>query len=46
LLRACAPLTEIDQAPRCRRLLSTAICGKADSEALRALTRPWPRAVA
>jgi integrase/recombinase XerD len=42
MLRAGAPLAEIDQALRRRRLLSTAIYAKAGTEALRALTRPWP----
>jgi site-specific recombinase XerD len=42
MLRAGAPLTEIGQVLRHRRLLSTAIYAKADTEALRALARPWP----
>jgi hypothetical protein len=41
-LRAGAPLTEIGQVLRHRRLLSTAIYAKADIQALRALARPWP----
>jgi site-specific recombinase XerD len=42
MLRAGAPLTEIGQVLRHRRLLSTAIYAKAGTEALRALARPWP----
>ena len=42
MLRAGVPLTEIGQVLRHRRLLSTAIYAKADTEALRALARPWP----
>jgi integrase/recombinase XerD len=42
MLRAGAPLPEISQVLRHRRLLSTAIYAKADTEALRALARPWP----
>ena len=42
MLRAGAPLTEIGQVLRHRRLLSTAIYAKADTAALRALARPWP----
>jgi site-specific recombinase XerD len=42
MLRAGAPLTEIGQVLRHRRLLSTAIYAKADTEALRTLARPWP----
>jgi site-specific recombinase XerD len=42
LLGAGAGLTEIGQVLRHRRLLSTAIYAKADTEALRALARPWP----
>jgi site-specific recombinase XerD len=42
MLRAGAPLTEIGQVLRHRRLLSTAIYAKADAEALRVLARPWP----
>ena len=42
MLRAGAPLTEIGQVLRHRRLLSTAIYAKADTSALRALARPWP----
>ena len=42
MLRAGAPLTEIGQVLRHRRLLSTAIYAKADIQALRALARPWP----
>jgi integrase/recombinase XerD len=42
MLRAGAPLTEIGQVLRHRRLLSTAIYAKADTEALRALAMPWP----
>lgn len=40
--RAGAPLTEIGQVLRHRRLLSTAIYAKTDLDALRALVRPWP----
>lgn len=46
MLRAGASLTEIGQVLRHRRLLSTAIYAKADTEALRALARPWPRGAA
>jgi site-specific recombinase XerD len=42
MLRAGAPLTEIGQVLRHRRLLSTAIYAKADTEVLRAQARPWP----
>ncbi|HEV8276893.1 MAG TPA: tyrosine-type recombinase/integrase [Streptosporangiaceae bacterium] len=42
MLAAGAPLAEIGQVLRHRRLLSTAIYAKADIQALRALTRPWP----
>jgi integrase/recombinase XerD len=42
MLAAGAPLTEIGQVLRHRRLLSTAIYAKADVAALRALARPWP----
>jgi integrase/recombinase XerD len=42
MLAAGAPLTEIGQVLRHRRLLSTAIYAKADIEALRVLARPWP----
>ena len=42
MLRAGAPLAEIGQVLRHRRLLSTAIYAKADIQALRALARPWP----
>ncbi len=44
MLAAGAPLTEIGQVLRHRRLLSTAIYAKADTGALRALARPWPGA--
>ena len=44
MLAAGAPLTEIGQVLRHRRLLSTAIYAKADIGALRALARPWPGA--
>ncbi len=44
MLAAGAPLTEIGQVLRHRRLLSTAIYAKADVGALRALARPWPGA--
>jgi len=44
MLAAGAPLTEIGQVLRHRRLLSTAICAKADTGALRTLARPWPGA--
>jgi site-specific recombinase XerD len=44
MLAAGAPLTEIGQVLRHRRLLSTAIYAKADVPALRALARPWPGA--
>ncbi len=42
MLAAGAPLTEIGQVLRHRRLLSTAIYAKADIKALRVLARPWP----
>jgi len=42
MLAAGAPLSEIGQVLRHRRLLSTAIYAKADIGALRALARPWP----
>ena len=42
MLAAGAPLTEIGQVLRHRRLLSTAIYAKADIGALRVLARPWP----
>jgi integrase/recombinase XerD len=42
MLQAGASLTEIGQVLRHRRLLSTAIYAKADTEALRTLARPWP----
>jgi site-specific recombinase XerD len=42
MLAAGAPLTEIGQVLRHRRLLSTAIYAKADVAALRVLARPWP----
>jgi integrase/recombinase XerD len=42
MLRAGAPLTEIGQVLRHRRLLSTAIYAKTDLAALRALARHWP----
>jgi site-specific recombinase XerD len=41
MLAAGAPLTEIGQVLRHRRLLSTAIYAKADVEGLRVLARPW-----
>jgi integrase/recombinase XerD len=42
MLAGGAPLAEIGQVLRHRRLLSTAIYAKADVSALRALARPWP----
>jgi integrase/recombinase XerD len=42
MLAAGAPLTEIGQVLRHRRLLSAAIYAKADIQALRVLARPWP----
>ena len=42
MLRAGAPLTEIGQGLRHRRLLSTAIYAKVDREPLRCLAQPWP----
>jgi site-specific recombinase XerD len=42
MLRAGAPLPEIGQVLRHRRLLSTAIYAKTDTQALRILARPWP----
>ena len=42
MLRAGAPLIEIGQVLRHRRLQTTAIYAKTDREALRLLARPWP----
>jgi integrase/recombinase XerD len=42
MLAAGASLAEIGQVLRHRRLLSTAIYAKTDTEALRVLARPWP----
>lgn len=42
MLRAGAPLTEIGQMLRHRRLHSTAIYAKTDRESLRILALPWP----
>jgi integrase/recombinase XerD len=42
MLRAGVPLPEIGQVLRHRRLLSTAIYAKTDTERLRTLARPWP----
>jgi site-specific recombinase XerD len=42
MLRAGAPLSEIGQLLRHRRLLTTAIYAKVDREALRTIARPWP----
>jgi integrase/recombinase XerD len=42
MLRAGAPLHEVGQVLRHRRMLSTAIYAKTDVPALRALARPWP----
>jgi integrase/recombinase XerD len=42
MLRAGAPLEEIGQVLRHRRLASTAIYAKVDRDALRTLARPWP----
>lgn len=42
MLRAGAPLPEIGQVLRHRRLLSTAIYAKTDIAGLRTLARPWP----
>ena len=42
MLRAGASLSEIGQALRHRRPLTTAIYAKVDHEALRQLARPWP----
>lgn len=46
LLRAGAPLPEIGQLLRHRRLLTTAIYAKVDRAALRTIARPWPGGVA
>lgn len=46
LLAAGAPLVEIGQLLRHRSQLTTAIYAKVDTEALRALARPWPAGVA
>jgi integrase/recombinase XerD len=43
MLRAGAPLGEIGQVLRHRRLQTTAIYAKVDREALRSLARPWPQ---
>lgn len=45
LLRAGAPLPEIGQLLRHRRLLTTAIYAKVDRAALRKIARPWPGGV-
>jgi site-specific recombinase XerD len=45
LLRAGAPLPEIGQLLRHRRLLTTAIYAKVDRTALRTIARPWPGGV-
>jgi len=42
MLRAGAPLVEIGQVLRHRRLLTTAIYAKVDRESLRILARTWP----
>jgi site-specific recombinase XerD len=42
LLRAGAPLVEVGQVLRHRRLLTTAIYAKVDRESLRILARTWP----
>jgi site-specific recombinase XerD len=42
LLRAGAPLVEVGQVLRHRRLLTTAIYVKVDRESLRILARTWP----
>jgi integrase/recombinase XerD len=42
MLAAGAPLTEIGQVLRHRRLASTTIYAKADIQALQVLARPWP----
>jgi site-specific recombinase XerD len=42
LLRAGAPLPEIAQLLRHRRVLTTAIYAKVDRAALRTIARPWP----
>ncbi len=44
MLAAGAPLAEIGQVLRHRRLLTTAAYAKVDIEALRSLARPWPGA--
>jgi integrase/recombinase XerD len=46
LLRAGAGLPEIGQLLRHRSAASTAIYASVDVEALRALARPWPGALA
>jgi len=46
LLRAGAPLPEIGQLLRHRRLLTTAIYAKVDRTTLRTIARPWPGGVA
>jgi len=42
MLRSGASLTEIGQALRHERPLTTAIYAKVDVEALRVVARPWP----
>jgi len=44
MLAAGAPLAEIGQVLRHRRLLTTAAYTNVDIKALRALARPWPGA--
>jgi integrase/recombinase XerD len=46
LLRAGAPLPEIGQLLRHRRVQTTAIYAKVDRAALRAIAQPWPGGVA
>jgi integrase/recombinase XerD len=46
MLRAGAPLPEIGQLLRHRRLLTTAIYAKVDRAALRTIARPWPGSAA
>jgi site-specific recombinase XerD len=46
LLRAGAPLPEVGQLLRHRRVLTTAIYAKVDRVALRTIARRWPGGVA
>jgi site-specific recombinase XerD len=45
MLRAGAPLAQVGQVLRHRRVLTTATYAKIDRDGLRALARPWPGGV-